>query len=315
MEPQTAGHRMPWPLVSVVIPTRGRPAQLRRAVESVVRQTYPGTIECVVVHDQEPVDPGIEDLATPSRRVTAVPNDRATGLPGARNAGRRHTTGDFVASCDDDDVWHPEKLERQMRWLRAHEEVLVVGSGIRLMMPAGRVVDWPGSSSLVGQDALVRSRVKELHSSTLLARREVFDRVGGYDEQLPFGYAEDYEWLLRAAGLGPLGVVTEPLADVQKDGRSWFVQRQPVVAAGLKYLLRTHPELSRSRRGEARLLGQIAFAHAASGERREALRWVLRAWRRWPFAPHADLALLNVVTGIDPAVSLRAARSLGRGIS
>ncbi len=317
IEQQAAGSASggSWPLVSVVVPTRGRPDELRRALRAIVRQTYAGPIECVVVHDQEPPDPTLTELGSPDRRILVATNDRTPGLAGARNAGRAHVTGDFIASCDDDDRWHPRKLEIQMKWLRAHENVFVVGTGIRLMMPGDHVVDWPGQAALVSQSVLVRSRMKELHSSTLLIRRSTFDQVGGYDEALPFSYAEDYEWLLRAVRLGPLGVVTQPLADVSKDGRSWFVERQPVVADGLTYLLRTHPELARSRRGSARLCGQIAFAHAAMGERRTAMTWAARSLRRWPLTPHALLAVVNATTGMDPSVSLKAARAMGRGIS
>lgn len=320
MEPQTAGTAGTasgdtWPLVSVVVPTRERPALLRRTLSAIVGQTYPGPIECVVVHDQEPPDHTLAELGSANRRIVVTTNDRTPGLAGARNAGRSHTTGQFIASCDDDDRWHPRKLEIQMRWLNAHDNVWVVGTGIRLMMPGDHVVDWPGQAAMVSQSTLVRSRMKELHSSTLLARRATFDYVGGYDEALPFSYAEDYEWLLRAVRLGPLGVVTTPLADVSKDGQSWFVERQPVVADGLTYLLRTHPELVRSRRGEARLCGQIAFAHAAMGDRRTAMTWATRSLRRWPFTPHALLAVLNAATGLDPALSLKAARAIGRGIS
>jgi len=317
MEPQAAGSASgeSWPLVSVVVPTRGRPEELRRALRGIVQQTYAGPIECVVVHDQEPPDLTLAELGCPSRRILVTSNDRTAGLAGARNAGRAHTSGDYIASCDDDDRWHPRKLELQMKWLRAHENVFVVGTGIRLLMPGDHVVDWPGQAALVSQAALLRSRMKELHSSTLLIRRATFDRVGGYDEALPFSYAEDYEWLLRAVRLGPLGVVTQPLADVSKDGRSWFVERQPVVADGLTYLLRTHPELARSRRGAARLCGQIAFAHIAMGDRKTAMTWAVRSLRRWPLTPHALLTLLNVATGMDPALSLKAARAMGRGIS
>ena len=303
------------PLVSVVLPTRGRPELLRRALDGVVGQTYPGPIECVVVHDQEQADTTLTASSAPDRTVAVTVNDHAPGLAGARNAGRVHTTGRFIASCDDDDWWHPHKLDRQMRWLRAHDDIWVVGTGIRLLMPGDRVVDWPGRAAIVRQEDLVRSRVKELHSSTLLIRRETFDRVGGYDEDLPFSYAEDYEWLLRVVRLGPIGVVTEPLADIRKDSQSWFVQRQAVVAEGLEYLLRKHPELAHSRRGEARLLGQIAFAHAAIGDRRTAMTWAMRAFRRWPFTAHATLTVVNVATGLDPALSLKAARVVGRGIT
>lgn len=304
-----------WPLISVVLPTRGRPLQLREALDGVLKQTYPGPLEVVVVHDQEPVDETLTWLSAAGRCVHVHQNHRAPGLAGARNAGREHVRGRLVASCDDDDVWHADKLRTQVEWLGQHPGCSVVGAGIRLIMPAGRIVEWPGKSTMVAQADLLRSRVKELHSSTLLIRRDTFDAVGGYDEELPFSYAEDYEWLLRAARLGPLGVVTAPLADIRKDGTSWFRERQEHVALALMHVHAAHPEFEGSRRGEARLLAQIAFALATSGQRRDAARWLFRATRRWPFTPHALLTALHVSTGLDPRTTLRAARAVGRGLT
>jgi hypothetical protein len=121
--------------------------------------------------------------------------------------------------------------------------------------------------------------------------------------------------VLRAADHGPLGVVEQPLADINKVGQSWFRERQAVVAEGLEYLYLKHPDFKESRRGEARLLGQIAFAHASARERRQAWQWVGRSVRRWPADPHTLLTLVNLTVRLDPHVVLRAARALGRGVS
>lgn len=303
------------PAVTVVVPTRGRRELVRIAVESVVAQRYAGDVHCIVVHDQEQADQTLVELATPGRTVRVMVNDGTPGLSGSRNAGLVGVETDFVASCDDDDAWLPDKLDHQMARLQAHPELLVVGAGIRLVMAEDRVVEWLGSNDLVTQADLFRSRRKELHSSTLLMRREVFARVGGYDEQLPKSYAEDYEWLLRAVRLGPIGVVREPLAMIKKDGQSWFRERNEVVSEALQYVLRVHPEISASRAGHARILGQIAFAEASLGNRREAMRWVGRSMARWPFAPQAGLALVQVVFAFDPRMLLRSARLVGRGLS
>jgi glycosyltransferase involved in cell wall biosynthesis len=306
---------MELPLVSVVLPTRGRPELLRRAVDSVLAQDYAGELECIVVHDQEAPADELVALSTPGRDVLVLVNDHAPGLAGARNAGRRHARGSLIASCDDDDMWHVTKLRKQVAWLQEHPEVDVVGAGIRLLMAEDRIVDWPGKSSTVTKADLLRGRFKELHSSTLLCRRAIYDRVGGYDEELPFGYAEDYDWLLRVAETGPVGVVLEPLADINKIGQSWFRERQDMVAQGLEHLYEKHPAFRRSRRGDARILGQIAFAHASTGNRRAARQWVARSLRRWPADPHTLLTITNLATGLEPQVVLRAARSLGRGVS
>lgn len=303
------------PLVSVVLPTRGRAALVRRALESVVGQDYAGPLDVIVVHDQEPTDQSLTALGGPGSHVRVIANDHTPGLAGARNAGRSHARGTLIASCDDDDAWHAGKLRRQVQWLQAHPGVDVVGAGIRLLMPDGRTVDWPGRSGVVRREDLLRGRFKELHSSTLLCRRTVFDRVGGYDEGLPFGYGEDYDWLLRAAQDRPLGVVPEPLADISKVGQSWFRERQATVAEGLEYLYAKHPAFRSSRRGDARILGQIAFAHAAAGDRRTARQWVGRSLRRWPADPHTLLTLMNLSIGLHPELVLRAARARGRGVS
>jgi glycosyltransferase involved in cell wall biosynthesis len=303
------------PGVSVVVPTRGRPELLRKAVAAVVDQRYDGDIECIVVHDQEELDRSLEALSRGNRRVSVVLNTGQTGLAGSRNFGLKLTEYDVIASCDDDDWWETDKVRLQVERLVSHPDMLVVGAGIRLIMAEDRTVEWLGSSDVVTQDDLFRSRRKELHSSTLMMRRAAFDLAGVYDEVLPQSYAEDYEWLLRVVKHGEIGVVREPLANIKKDGPSWFRERSEVIAAALEYLLDEHPEIQRSRRGHARILGQIAFARANQGQQREALRLIGQSLSRWPLAPQAGLALFQVTFRADPRILLRGARVVGRGIS
>ena len=71
-------------------------------------------------------------------------------------------------------------------------------------MAEDRIVEWLGPSDIVTQQQLLRSRWKELHSSTLMMRRRAFDLAGTYDENLPQGYAEDYEFLFASHGTAGL---------------------------------------------------------------------------------------------------------------
>ena len=303
------------PPLTVVVPTRGRRELVRAAVASIVAQRYEGDISCIVVHDQEEPDASLESLSCEGRTITAIVNTGRPGLAAARNAGLELVTTELIASCDDDDSWLPDKARLQVERLARHPEMLVVGGGINLLMPADRVVQWLGPSDEVTPHDLFRSRRKELHSSTLMMRRKAFELAGRYDELLPQSYAEDYEWLLRVSQFGTIGVVREPLANIKKDGQSWFRERAEVVAEALKYLLGKHPEITASRRGHARILGQIAFATASLGERRAALRWIAKSLLRWPLAPQAGLALVSVVFRADSRLLLRSARSVGRGLS
>ena len=190
----------------------------------------------------------------------------------------------------------------------------MVGSGIRLRLP-GKVVEWPGRAEHISYQLLLRNRVKELHSSTLVMRREAFAKVGPYDEKLPRGYAEDYDWVLRAARAGQIGVVTRPLADIRKDGTSYYAGGAENAALALEYMLAKHPDISTSPRGHARMLGQIAFARSAIGERGPAIRYATKAAMRWPISPYPYIAFVHAATRIHPKHLLRAARLFRRGMA
>jgi glycosyltransferase involved in cell wall biosynthesis len=304
------------PLVTVVIPTHGRSELLRETLATVVGQDYAGEMEIIVVHDREEVDPTLAALSRDGRTVTAVVNTRTGGLCGARNTGVLASHGEFVASCDDDDLWYPAKVRLQVERLLADPGLLAVGAGIRLLMGGERgEVDWHADEPLVTHERLLRNRVKELHSSTLMMRRSAFDVAGLYDEDLPHGYGEDYDWLLRATRVGSVGVVQEILADIRKDIPSWFRDRWVNTATALEYMLAKHPDFRDSRRGHARILGQIAYARACAGQRGTGARLAGRALRRYPAAPHAWLALAVAGPGIEPQRLLTGARRLGRGLS
>ena len=303
-----------WPEVAVIIATRGRPELVRQTIAAVAAQTYPGDIDCVVVHDQEPPDEGLTALSTARCRVRVMTNTRSPGLAGARNTGIGVVSAELIATCDDDDLWHPGKLRMQVGRLLAEPDLLAIGSGIRILLP-GKTLDWPGRAERISYQLLLRNRVKELHSSTLVMRRDTFAKVGCYDESLPYGYAEDYDWVLRIAKAGSIGLVIEPLADIRRNATSWYQGGAEKVAAGLDYLLAKHPDIARSRRGHARVLGQIAFARSSLGQRGPALRCAIRSLARYPGVPHPYIALGHIVTGLEPRHFLRVARLLRRDMA
>lgn len=304
-----------YPLVSVVLPTRGRPELVRDAIASVVAQDYPGEVELVVVHDQEEEDQGLTEATQPRRSVAVTSNTRTPGLTGSRNTGLGMVEGEFIASLDDDDSWHPQKLRRQVDRFNSDPDVLALGSGIRLILPEGRTAEWFGRSEYVRRELLLRNRVKELHSSTLVMRRDAFAKAGLYDEGLPNGYAEDWDIVLRIAQVGRIGIVREPLADIRKDGHSYYRGRAANTAPALAHFLEQHPEIVANRRGHARMLGQMGFARSSLGERRVAAKLALRGMSRWPLSPHPYVAMAHVATGADPAAFARLARRLGRGMA
>ncbi|MDF9717274.1 glycosyltransferase family 2 protein [Nocardioides sp. ChNu-153] len=303
------------PAVSVTIATHGRTETLRRAVLSVWEQTYEGPVDLVVVldDDRDPAELGLPQPQRAGQRLRVVRNARRPGVAGARNTGLALAEHDLLATCDDDDAWLPGRLDAQVRELLAEPDLLAVGGSVRVVRGDVHVVRRAPRRRVHLQD-LLDDRVMELHPSALLYRCRAVAVVGGWDEDLPGGYAEDYELLLRLARTGTIGLVEDVVADIHWNGGSYFFSRWQTVAAALSSLLAAFPEFAASPSGRARISGQIAFAHAAAGERGEARTWLRRAWtdnRREPRVVLTALVLSRLVsaTRIQSALHAR-----GRGI-
>ena len=108
-------------MVSCVIPTFKRSVTLTRAIDSVLRQTYKN-VEVLVVDDNEKDTPDslnvrslVQSYTDP--RVKLVTQPKHINGAEARNAGVRSSIGEYIAFLDDDDVWMPEKIEKQIKLL------------------------------------------------------------------------------------------------------------------------------------------------------------------------------------------------------
>lgn len=305
------------PKVSVVIATHQRPELLRKAIAAVLDQTYTGPIECVVVYDKAPVDDSIA-VDDPRRSVVPVSNTHTPGLAGARNAGIAASTGELVAFCDDDDEWLTEKLAAQV--VRLHEsgaDVVVSGIEVHYVdQGTDQVSSRVPSEADLELTQLARRRVMEAHPSTVVVRRDaLLGRIGLLDEEIPGSYGEDFDWMLRAAEAGPIAVVEQPLVRVLWGAQSYFQQRWRTIIESIDYGLTKHAVLAADPLGHARLLGRKAFAYAALGETRPALRWSWRAFRRSAGREQrVYVAVLVALRVVSAERALRLAHSRGRGI-
>ncbi len=299
--------------LSVVICTRDRPELLRRAVAAIADQQHDGVIETIVVFDHSEPDSTLEVLSG-SRPVAVMANDRTPGLPGGRNSGLHRARGDLVAFCDDDDVWFPTKVTAQVARFGADPALEVAVTGIRVHRD-DHAVDRVLDRDALTFDDLLASRVMEAHPSTYMVRRDALTQgIGDFDEAIPGGYAEDYEWLLHAARRAPIGVVRQPLVRVDWHPKSFFAEQWQTIADALDYLLAAYPEFQRSRVGEARIRGQRAFAFAALGRRSDAIDEIRRTLRLRPAEPRAYLAWLVARRIVTADRVVRTLNRCGRGI-
>ena len=306
-----------YPRVSAVVATRSRPELLRATLRSILGQDYEGPIEAVVVYDQAEPEPDlVADLTLAGhagpRTVRVVTNLRTPGLAGARNSGVAASTGALLAFCDDDDTWLPAKISTQLIALDARHAGLAV-CGITIQFGDREHVRVPRAEDVTVSE-LARRRVMEAHPSTVLVRRDAFDRIGEIDEQLPGSYAEDYDWMLRAVAAEPVAVVSQPLVRVLWHPGSFFSTRWATIIDALDYMVDKHSAIRESPRGLARIYGQKAVAYAALHRRADSSRWALRALRLAPMERRGYLALA-MASGLLPANRVMSwANARGRGV-
>jgi len=189
------------PLISCIVPVFNGEAYLGEALGSIWQQTY-RPLEIIVVDDGS-TDGTAAVAAGYGDRVRYVKQIN-TGAPTARNLGLSMARGEFVAFLDADDLWHPEKLERQIARFAARPELQVCVSYLqnfwipKLEVEKSRFLGHPLSEPLAGYSTV-----------TLLARRVLFEQVGLFSPDLRIGDTTD--WFLRAS---EQGAVIELLSDV-----------------------------------------------------------------------------------------------------
>jgi glycosyltransferase involved in cell wall biosynthesis len=276
------------PRVSVIIPTRDRAELIAGAVRSALGQEGASVEVCVVDDGSEPPAVLPADLA---ERVMLVRLESPRGAGAARNAALAATSGELVAFLDDDDVWLPGKLARQLQALE--DDAIAVACGFDL---------WDGAKLVASSLPRVPFDARELLAhpclwpSTVLARRSALEAAGGFDETL--ARVHDWALWLRLADLGEVAIVPEVLVD-----RRWAPlpldtahATRAMIASRIEERLARLPA-SEARRLRARRWVDDGIVLARLGRQSDAARLLLRAWAEWPRSPLALRGLARVAAG------------------
>ena len=192
--------------VSVVIPVHNGEKYLAQAVESVLAQTY-RDFELLIVDDgsTDGSRAVMDHYARRDVRVRILCQENR-GVSAAGNLGFEEARGEWVARLDADDIFLPDKLQRQIAFTRQHPDVRIVGTLGYFINRTGRVIglvnsDGPFTRTEFEKMAGRGEPVFFVHSSTLMHRQTVL-ALGGYREQ--FVQAEDIDLWLRMAEKGHL---------------------------------------------------------------------------------------------------------------
>jgi glycosyltransferase involved in cell wall biosynthesis len=209
------------PLVSVVIPCFNAERTLPRTLCSVRNQSY-RPIEIIAVDDasRDGTLQLLHQQQMPELVVIARP--RNGGPAAARNTGVAAAHGEFVAFVDNDDEWHPGKLERQMRIIAGRPEMTMIGCRAEeVTLDATRVPVNAGRTPPVGRDAWRTMLLSSFYvPSDVVARTAAVRRIGGFNERLRGG-EDDQDLFIRLALEGEVGFVDEVLVTLHKQPESF----------------------------------------------------------------------------------------------
>jgi glycosyltransferase involved in cell wall biosynthesis len=188
------------PPVSVITVCLNSARTIERTIGSVRDQDHPA-VEYVVV-DGGSTDGTLEILERHRDRVDTLVSERDRGISDAFNKGIRLSTGRFIQFLNADDALGPGQLRTAVELLARHPDAgYAHGDVVKLDPHTGQSITMKGEQ---GYDRHIRYVMKGLNHPTILARRELFERHGTFDER--WRVAMDYDWLLRVHQAGVRGV-------------------------------------------------------------------------------------------------------------
>lgn len=237
-----------WPFVSVIVPTYNRAGILRRCLEALTSQDYPGRLEIIVVDDgsTDETRQVVEEFAR--RNGVRYIQQANRGPAAARNRGIAAADGEIIAFTDDDCLPPRDWVRRLVQGYLEHPEV--VGVGGRLEPPAeqrdnplaqyewsvGREVYDAGETEVIGGFDCPAGG-----TNNMSYRRQVLEEVGGFDESFPYAAGEDADLKRRICQRGVrLLYVPVPVVHLQPYTWAAFRRQQYTRGRGAVHFERKH---------------------------------------------------------------------------
>ncbi len=240
------------PAVSVVVPVRNGARFLRRAIDSVLTQTWPD-FELIVIDDGS--TDGTADIL--SALQTADPRIRVihqppTGIVASLNSGVAAARADLIARLDADDISLPDRLEKQVAWMAANPRVAVLGGAVIFIDGADRKFELRRYvlEPHAVEGVLLSEGPGVVHPAVIM-RKSTVERVGGY--RTAFELAEDYDLWLRISEVALIANLPDVVIYYRRHGDQVshrHYQRQLKVAelaracAGLRRQGKPEPDLN-----------------------------------------------------------------------
>jgi glycosyltransferase involved in cell wall biosynthesis len=268
------------PKVSVIIPTYNRVEALGRAIKSVLAQNFQD-FEIIVI-DDAPQGYAQEVIASfDDQRIKYIRHDVNKGDGASRNTGILNSRGDYLAFLDDDDEWLPNKLQMQIDVLTNSPAKVggvytgtqivdgAIGKILRTYIPKGGVSSFEEICTI------------SIATSSVMLKRECFEKVGLFDEAIP--YCSDYDMWVRISKEFELACIKEPLVKYSAVGNKISNDYEKVIK-GSEILISKYDKLfARNRKSYSHFYLSLGVLYCYSGNIARGREVLLTAIKIYPF--------------------------------
>ncbi len=229
-------------LVSVIIPTYNREEYIGEAIQSVLGQTFTD-FEIIIIDDGSTDKTADVVKSLSDDRVRYIYQENR-GRSNARNHGLKIAAGRYIAFLDSDDLYLPDKLELQVAYLDTHPEVGMVYTSAYCINAEGVLLSESYRACVSGwiYNNIAFYVPVTVTLPTVMARREVFDRVGGFDEEME--RFEDTDMWRRISKVFPIGAISDFTCKLRTHGGNALSEQAPRVieAAVVHYIEKVFSE-------------------------------------------------------------------------
>lgn len=266
------------PQVSIIIPVYNHAHQIKKAIYSVLSQTFQD-FELVVVNDGS-ID-NLEEVLAEFTNIKVVWHEKNLGRAAARNSGILASSGQYVAFLDADDQWMPDKLAMQVRYLEENPEISICLTGFQFVYTNGQKRNTVLQNSLPWKKYLLK-HIRFPDGTIPMYTRACIEEIGLQDIEFP--WHENWEWLFRASLTHKIGTINDILV-IKKQGGKY-----PPAAikedAAIKFITK-HKKVFQEfgmygRSAIAMKWYDLSIAFFRERNNRKGIAYLLKAWFLWP---------------------------------
>jgi len=228
------------PLVSVIVTTYNRADLLCETLDSILSQTYEN-FELIVVDDGSTDNTEEVVKRHSAGRINYIKTENWGGPARPRNIGIEKATGEYIAFCDDDDIWLPKKLEKQINY--------IVNSNYGMIFTMQKQF---GATSIFSNyfgigplpfkkdtSANALLQVNCIPTSSVVIKKDLLDQIDYFDERRSFIAIEDNDLWIRVSKVAAIGFVPNVLV-LHRNHRDGTYLNSTTIYGGKKELFKKH---------------------------------------------------------------------------